>query len=105
MVKNDIIVAVHCFFKEGRMPEGDNEMSIVLIPKIRQQEELKDFRLIILCNVMYKVVSKCMVNRLRPILDDIVSENQSVSVSGRVILDNATKLPLSASTTCNKPGI
>jgi hypothetical protein len=38
---------------------------------------LKDFRPIILCTVMYKVIFKCMVNRLRPILGDIISIKQT----------------------------
>ena len=71
------------------MPEGVNDTLIVLIPKVKEPKVLKDFRPISLCNVIYKVVSKCLVNRLRPILEEIISPNQSTFVPGRMITDNA----------------
>jgi hypothetical protein len=71
------------------MPEGVNDTAIVLIPKCDQPETLKDFRPISLCTVLYKVIAKCMVNIIRPILGDIISINQSAFVPGRLITDNA----------------
>jgi hypothetical protein len=77
------------FFVTGRMPDGINDTAIILIPKIDNSKTLKDFRPISLCTVIYKVIAKCMVNRLRPILGEIVSINQSAFVPGRLITDNA----------------
>lgn len=77
------------FFDTGVLPEGVNETAIVLIPKVAYPEPLKDFRTISLCNVIYKVVSKCIVNRLRPLLQDIISPGQSAFIPGRLITDNA----------------
>lgn len=88
-IKSDVVAAVKEFFHSGIMPEGANETAIVLIPKIDQPVELKDFRPISLCNVLYKIVSKCLVNRLRPILDELISVNQSAFVPGRLIMDNS----------------
>lgn len=69
IMKNDIIGAVKQFFSTAYMPEGVNDTSIVLIPNKPQPVSLKDYRPISLCNVIYKVVSKCLVNRLRPWLN------------------------------------
>lgn len=88
-LKTDIIHGVKKFFCTGIMPEGVNDTAIVLIPKVDRLAELKDFRPISLCNVIYKVVSKCLVNRLRLLLDDLVSPSQSAFVPGRLITDNA----------------
>jgi hypothetical protein len=64
------------FFATGKMPPGVNEASIVLLPKKDDLELLTDFRLISLCNVIYKVILKCLVNRLRPLLQDIIATHE-----------------------------
>jgi ribonuclease HIII len=46
---------------------------IILIPKVKDAKELKDHKPISLGNVIYKVVSKCSVNMLRPLLYRILS--------------------------------
>lgn len=61
--------AVKKCFEVGQMPEGINDTVIVLIPKGNTPEIFKDFRPISLCNVIYKVICKCIVNCLRPFLD------------------------------------
>jgi len=88
VLRDEVIGAVRNFFEVGVMPEGTNVTAIVLIPKKDQAGTLKDFRSISLCNVIYKIVSKCLANRLRSILHDIISPTQSAFIPGRLIFDN-----------------
>eukprot|EP00253_Pinus_taeda_P011657 PITA_11657 len=46
------------------------------------------YRLIALCNVVYKIISKVVANRLKPFLPVLVSGEKSGYVEGRQILDN-----------------
>jgi len=70
------------------MPDGVNKTTICLIPKVKGPQEMKQFRPISLCNVIYKICSKVLANWIRPFLDDIVSKEQSAFVPGRLIMDN-----------------
>lgn len=72
----------------GEFPPNLNDANIVLIPKVENPISMKDLRPISLCNVIYKVVSKVLANRLKPLLSKCISLEQSAFVEKRSILDN-----------------
>ncbi|PNX89210.1 hypothetical protein L195_g045327, partial [Trifolium pratense] len=65
-----------------------NNTLLVMIPKIDKPEYVYQFRPIALCNVTYKIITKVIVNRIKPLLDGIISPYQSSFIPGRTIHHN-----------------
>ncbi|KAL5539506.1 hypothetical protein UlMin_045993 [Ulmus minor] len=77
-------------FVNGGHPLGSiNETIITFLPKIKNPTRITEFRPISLCNVLYKIISKMLANRLRKIMDSVISQEQSAFIPGRLISDNA----------------
>ena len=64
-----------------------NATFLALIPKEKGMEDPVKLRPIALCNVIYKIISKVIANRLRPLLPFLISPEQVGFVEGRQILD------------------
>ena len=88
-VDNLIREEVKLIFSSGEMPAYLNKTLITLIPKCSNPETLWNYRPISLCNSIYKVLTKIIVTRLRPLLVDLVSPLQTTFVLGRKRVNNA----------------
>lgn len=65
-----------------------NHSFITLIPKLSNPQTPTDFLPISLSNTIYKLISKILANKLKPILNRLISPNQSAFLPGRQITDN-----------------
>lgn len=62
--------------KCGKFLPSLNATFPMLIPKKGVTHEASNFRLIALCNVIYKIISKTISNRLKPLLPYLISNTQ-----------------------------
>lgn len=65
--------------------ENWNKTIITLIPKVTNPLMVKEFRLISLCNICYKIIARAMTNRLRSWMPTIIDETQCAFIPGRLI--------------------
>lgn len=80
-------IVVHAF-QNGTFDPRINETLLVLIPKGDRQETVKHFRHISLCNVMYKIISKVLVLRLKKFIFELVNLLQASFIPGHYASDN-----------------
>lgn len=88
IVGKDVVDMILGFLNNGEDIPDCNQTNIALVPKKKSSQVLGDFRPISLCNVVYKLISKTIANRMKGVLVDLISPNQSAFVPGRLIFDN-----------------
>ncbi|XP_021733053.1 uncharacterized protein LOC110699850 [Chenopodium quinoa] len=70
-------------FLKTQIPPELNKTTITLILKVSSPQTIKQFRPISLCTTTYKVVTKILVNKLRPLLNSMISPNENSFLPGR----------------------
>lgn len=76
------------FLNNGVLDKRWNETELLLIPKSKDAQTVEDYRPISLCNVVMKIVTKVIANRMKVCLSEVFSEYQSAFISGQLITDN-----------------
>ncbi|KAL0438970.1 UNVERIFIED_CONTAM: hypothetical protein Slati_2380000 [Sesamum latifolium] len=88
IIKSDVINCVLSILNDRVLDPNLNFTHIALIPKIHMPKLITHFRPISLCNVIMRITTKCIANRLKPLLDKIIAPMQSTFIRRRLITDN-----------------
>eukprot|EP00253_Pinus_taeda_P035804 PITA_35804 len=103
IVKKDIVEIVKDSRWNKTILKALNTSFISLIPKQDNAQMPERYKPIALCNVVYKIISKVVASRLKPLLPTLISSEQTGFVEGRQILDNIIQAhEVIHSLTCNK---
>ena len=88
MVGQDLYAVVQDFFHSSQLLKQINHYIIALVLNFPHVSNANDFRPISCCNVVYKIISKILANRMRRVLDGIISPMQNSFLSGRRMANN-----------------
>ena len=80
MIEGDVTHSVLSWLNSGTLPNPLNHTFITLIPKKKNPTLVLEYRLISLCNELYKIFAK--------VLNSVINENQSAFAKGHLISDN-----------------
>ena len=89
IVGDSVVKEIQKIFKENIVPKVLNRTHIAFILKVQGPELLNNYRPISLCNSVYKIITKVIVARLRPHLDQVVNPLETAFVPNRRGTDNA----------------
>ena len=76
------------FLNLGYLFKELNKTLISLIPEIDYPRNVSHYKHISIYNVSYKIISKVLVNQLRPIMNEIIVPFKNAFVKGRLISNN-----------------
>ena len=84
-----VVRALNESYRDGELSSTQKEGLITCIPKGNKPKEyIKNWRPISLLNVVYKIGSSCIANRVKMVLPSLISEDQTGFIKGRYIGDN-----------------
>ena len=87
MIKEEVWAIVEESRSKRGVFKAFNVTFLSLTPKGEGVDYLGKFRPIALCNVIYKIKTKVIENRLKPLLPSLTSPEKSGFIKGRQILD------------------
>lgn len=87
-LKEEIMHMMRGFWENQLHLNDFNKANIVMLPKGENPTTAKEFRPISIINIIPKLISKVLANRLRLLLPKLISPNQTAFMHGRQISEN-----------------
>ena len=88
-----IVRSLNYGYQSGELSTTQKEGVITCIPKGgKDKQHLKNWRPISLLNVIYKLASACIANRIKKVLNKLINEDQTGFIAGRYIGENIRNL-------------
>ncbi|CAA7040466.1 unnamed protein product [Microthlaspi erraticum] len=84
----EVTTSISRFFSSSFMPTSTNSTILTLVPKFPGASKISDFKPISCLNTLYKVVSKLLVSRLKPLLPSLILPNQTAFIKDRLLVEN-----------------
>lgn len=86
-IKNNLFEEIEWFMDKHHIARQTNHAFIILILKKDVPGNIRDYRLIACCSVLYKCISKLLTERLKLVLPNLISANRNAFIPGRHIAD------------------
>lgn len=88
LIGTETVKSIQHFFNSGFLPKTANSTILSMVPKFPGASRITDYRPISCLNTIYKVISRLLVKRLKPILQDLILPNQTAFGEGRLLVEN-----------------
>ena len=92
MIKGDLMNMINDFYLGNLDLARLNYGVITLVPKVKETNNVKQYRSICLLNVSFKIFTKVLTNRLSTIAQKIIRPSQTAFIPGRHILEGVVIL-------------
>lgn len=88
IIGEEVVAAIQEFFKTSFLPSTVNATILSLVPKFPGASKITEYRPISCLNTVYKVISRLLVAKLKPILKPFILPCQTAFVKDRLLVEN-----------------
>ena len=92
VIKGDLFALVNDFFNKRINIDRLNCGVITLVPKGPDADTIQKYRPICLLNVVFKIITKILVNRLNPVIGKVIKFSRTAFLKNRFIMEGVVVL-------------